>query len=464
MSKPSRRQVAYPARLGALLCVITLALGGCATYSPAPLGNGQGSRDLAALSVPASAMPTRDLAAHRFDPTDGLDATEVAMLAVVNNPDLKVKRDELGVARAQAFAAGLLPDPQLSLSSDFPSSSGVGLGSAFNLGLSYDLGALLTHSARKSAANNAREQVRLDLLWAEWQTVAQARLLFGQVLLARRQEALLTVEVTALAPLDREVQAALAAGNLTFDGASAGLNAMADVRRRLSESTRQRQLAEHDLRLLLGLAPPIALNLVGSAYQVASSPAQVQAALATLPERRPDLLALKAGYASQEEHLRAAILAQFPAINLGITRARDTSGVYTSGFTIGMTLPLFDRNRGNIAIEKASRQRLRDDYDARLLTARSDMQQLQLDLVSLQAQIEALSAHAQSLDAARAAANQAWQAGQLDWPIYLAIRGNALSADLDLSTLRAEQARQSIALETLLGGDWADQSTNRPAP
>ena len=36
------------------------------------------------------------------------------MIAVVNNPDLKAMRGQLGVAEAQAFAAGLLPNPQFS--------------------------------------------------------------------------------------------------------------------------------------------------------------------------------------------------------------------------------------------------------------------------------------------------------------------------------------------------------------
>jgi outer membrane protein TolC len=39
---------------------------------------------------------------------------EVAMIAVANNPDLKATRGQVGVAEAQAFAAGLLPNPQFS--------------------------------------------------------------------------------------------------------------------------------------------------------------------------------------------------------------------------------------------------------------------------------------------------------------------------------------------------------------
>lgn len=438
-------------------------LAGCATYSPSPLGDGRGSSDVARLSVAAASMPTRDLAAHTFDPSNGLDVTETAMLAVANNPDLRVQRDALGVARAQAFAAGLLPDPQLGLARDLPTSGQPGLTSAFNIGLNFDVGALLLRSSKLRAAHRVNDQVRLDLLWAEWQTVAQARLLFGEVLSTRAQQQVLSREEAALEPIDRQVRRALAAGNLTFDAASAGLNALADVRRQLAQTTRQRIQAEHDLRLLLGLAPQVPLDLVGPVYQVSPTSAQVQQALTLLPRRRPDLLALQAGYAAQEARLRGAIIAQFPAISLGFTRARDTSGIYTSGLNLGITLPLFDRNRGNIAIEKASRQQLHDDYDARLLAARGDLLQLQQDLASLHAEIGALQAHVQQLDAARQAGEHAWQANLLDWPTYLTLRGSALAADLELVALRQEQARQAIALDTLLGGDWTDQALPRTA-
>ncbi|HEV2679962.1 MAG TPA: TolC family protein, partial [Rhodanobacter sp.] len=134
----------------------------------------------------------------------------------------------------------------------------------------------------------------------------------------------------------------------------------------------------------------------------------------------------------------------------------------THGFSIGITLPLFDRNRGNIAIEKATRQQLKDDYAARMLDTRSDMQRLVADLATLTQQRAALAAHAQQLDAARRAAEAAWQQRLLDWPTYLAIRSNALSADLDLLDLQQQQATQAIALEALLGN--TDLATTHPVP
>ncbi|MBQ4856081.1 TolC family protein [Rhodanobacter sp. B2A1Ga4] len=444
--------------------VVALIVSGCASYAPLPLGRGEGAASVTQLTAPTAGMPLPALATHRFDPADGLDVTETAMLAVANSPALKLKRDELGIARAQAFAAGLLPDPQLSLGADFPQHSGSGLTTAYNLGLSEDISALLTRSSRRAAARSQAQQVNLDLLWAEWQTVAQARLLFGQVLNLRAQQARLASEQAALEQVTPYVQAALAAGNLTYDSASAGLNAAADVRRQQADNAVALHQADSDLHVLLGLAPDAALDLTGAPYQVEPTPAQLQQALADLPRRRPDLLALQAGYQSQQEKLRAAVLAQFPALNIGFNTARDTSAVYTHGFTVGITLPLFDRNRGNIAIERATRQQLKDDYEARVLTTRSDMQRLAADLTTLDRQRHALIAHAQQLADARRAAEQSWRQGLLDWPTWLAIRSQSLAADLELLAVQQQQATQSIALEALLGNtELGDTAHSVPA-
>jgi outer membrane protein TolC len=425
-----------------------LLLAGCAGYHARPLPDRAGARRVADLAAP---MPPHWLPAHRLDPADGLDVTEVATLAVANDPDLRTQRDALGVARAQAFAAGLLPDPQLDAGMDFLRHGGPGLTNAFNLGLSADVTALLLRSSHVAAARQQARQVHLDLLWAEWQTVAQARLLFDQVQALRAKQSRLATEQAALAPLDQRVQAALRAGNLTHDQAAAGLSALADVRQQLADNALALHQAEADLHHLLGLSPDVPLSLVGPAYDAAPTAAQVDAALAALPQRRPDLLALQAGYAAQEASLRAAIRAQFPAITLGANTARDTSAVYTNGLSLGITLPLFDRNRGNIVIATATREQLRDDYRSRLLATHGDIRRLQADLTTLDARLATLTRHAQTLDAGRDHATAAWTRGDLDWPTYLSLRGNALAADLALIDLRQQRSTDAIALEALLG-------------
>ena len=120
-----------------------------------------------------------------------------------------------------------------------------------------------------------------------------------------------------------------------------------------------------------------------------STTATVSDALAALARRRPDLLALQAGYEAQEQKYRAAIMSQFPALTVGFNRARDTSNVYTTGFQINLSLPIFNRNRGNVAIEQSTRQRLRDEYQNRLNQAFADVAHLRADDAILSRQLAA---------------------------------------------------------------------------
>ncbi|HEX7381358.1 MAG TPA: TolC family protein, partial [Nevskiaceae bacterium] len=136
----------------ALIVCAALALAGCATFHPLPLPRTAGAASLSDVSLSGRSMPVNGLDAAR--PRDGgaLDAQTVAALAVANNPHLKVLRDAVDVADAQAFAAGLLPDPQLAWSRDFVT-SGPGVSNPFGLGLSWDIGSLLTRGTRTGAAD-----------------------------------------------------------------------------------------------------------------------------------------------------------------------------------------------------------------------------------------------------------------------------------------------------------------------
>lgn len=379
------------------------------------------------------------------------------MLAIANNPRLKVQRDAAGVARAQAYAAGLLPDPQLSYEHDRPTSRQPGTTDSYTAGLSLDLGSLVTRSARMKSARAGVRKVDLDLLWGEWQAIAQARTLFDRIYYLHKRIARLQREHAALASVQTAITRALQAGDLTYPVAGAGLNATANVTGQLGDAQRQLNLAEHDLHDLLGLDVSVPLHLAGHPFAVHPDAGEIRRALADMPERRPDLLALQAGYRAQNRKLRAAILAQFPSITVGFVRARDNSNISSAGFTIGLSLPLFDGNRGNIAVARATRQQLHDEYSARLLTDRNDVQRLAADLQSDHAQRTVLAAHAARLAQVREAARTSYVAGRLDWPTYLAIRANSLAADTALLTLERNTHEAAIALDALVG-NWPKAS------
>lgn len=441
------------ARLAASLAIAGLALAGCATYRPLPLAHESTAvRHVTAIQIAPQSMPLPTLRGHRFDPSDGLDMTEVAMIAVANNPDLKLARDDLGIARAQAFSAGLLPDPQLSLSSDYPGE--VGAVRAFTYGLSWDVMSLLTRSANVKSAEAGTRKTDLTLLWQEWQTVAQARQLFVRVVTQDRVAGALQ-RLVELNQLRYERTAnAVQQGNLTADVESTVLASYRDVQRQAAEAERARNLARHDLNALLGMAPDVHLDLVERTDEFSPmSEAAIDVALRELPRRRPDLLALEASYHEQDEKYRAAILGQFPNLTVGFQRSRDTSNVYTSGFQVSLSLPIFNRNRGNIAIEQATRQRLADEFQNRVNQAYSDIDRMRVDQRSFAAQWEQNRLAVTRLTQMAQQAQTAFDRHELPLAVYVDAQTALISKQIDAANVHQTLLEERIAMDALLGGE-----------
>ena len=433
--------------------IFCLALAGCATYRPLPLGpvpELPGNPGL--IQVDTRSLPFAALAAHPFDPSDGLDEIEVATLAVVNNPDLKLARADRAVSRAQAFAAGLLPDPQLALAGDLSSSAGgPGATRAFSFGLSYDVGALVSHAAGQRAAQAEVRKTDLALLWQEWQVVSQARLAFVRLTYGRRLLAVLDENRKLFA--DRAVRTELAQqrGLLTSDAVLPNLTALLDIDKQIHDLQHVQSQTAHDLNTLLGLDARFELRLQDGTPDTFADEGAADAALADLPRRRPDLRALVAGYAAQDQRYRAALLAQFPALNVGLTRSRDNSNVYSNSLGISLSLPLLNRNRGNIAIEQATRQKLHDEYRVRVQGARNEIRAI-LDQQRLdRRQLESVDTALARLEPVIRNSELAGRAGLVDALAYANARAALLAKEAERIALRQQIAEQRVALQTLLG-------------
>jgi outer membrane protein TolC len=441
------------------MAVCLSMLASCTWYRREPLSPRDTSTSLESLErirIDPATMPLPELAAHRFDPSDGLDIEEVAMLAVANNPDLRLARGDLGIARAQAFSAGLLPDPQIAVSSDYPGAEGTTR--AFNYGLSMDVMAIVTRGANQASAEASVVKTDLGLLWQEWQVIAQAKQLF---LKARLQESTLPLllQQRDLSRTRYERMAdARREGNLTEDMLTAALTAYNDARKQYTDALRAAEQTHHDLNALLGVAPDVTLKLadVTDGETEAPADAQIDAALASLPKRRPDLLALQAGYEAQEQKYRAAIMSQFPSLTVGFNRARDTSNIYTTGFQISLSLPVFNRNRGNVAIESATRARMRDEYQTRLNQAYADVAHLRADAAILARQLAQTEAALPEADEAALHAREAYLQHDLALGAYTDAQAAALTRRVDIATLAESLAEQRVGLQAILGSAIPD--------
>jgi outer membrane protein TolC len=436
--------------VSAVAASLVTLLGGCATYQPHPLD------DRSPLLVDPGVIHVEmakghgGIDHHEFNPADGLDPIEAGSIAVVNNPDLKAQRVQLNVAGAQAFAAGLLPDPQFSAGIDKPTGHTAGQVNAWSLGPGYDIIPLMTRQARIDAEHQNQEKVRLDLLWQEWQVIQQARSLAVRLNLEEQRLALLQTVLVLYQERYRRSAAALEQGDITLDVNGTDLTALVDTLSQINQLEQTHNQTWHDFDLLLGL-DPAARPLIATLPRPAALDARaLNARLQQLPGLRPDLLALKAGYRSQEARVRGAILAQFPSLSIGINRASDTSAVKTIGFSVSLALPLFSGNRGAIAIERATREQLRQEYYARLAQAATDVDRLLQLQEILQRQQDNLQIYLPRLRTLVDRASTAYSRGDIEALTFLNMESTWVNKRLEQISLEQSSWENHIALEALL--------------
>ncbi|NNM52702.1 MAG: TolC family protein [Pseudomonadales bacterium] len=419
-----------------------LLLSGCQHYQAQPLVT---NPVYAALVVPVASISGQVLPSHSVVPGTPLTLTELELLAVSHNPQLLVLRANAGVQEAQLVDAGLLPDPVLSGNRDHPYSGPDQL-NAWSSNLSMDLGALLQHAHKHRAMLALNHQIHLDLLWQEWLILAQVRSLAYRIQGDSDKLKLARERLVLLKPLADNLNRALQHGNIDKIVQQPSQLAVEDTEQQIHNLTLSRLQDEQALHALLDLPPQLSLSL-------AALPTLVDLSVPTTPDfrHRPDMLALQAGYASADEHLRIAILGQFPDINLGINNGSDTTGTHTVGLSFQLPLPVFNGNRGHIAIAHATRDSLQQEYQERLTQAQREVDNLRSRVALLRIQITHVQHDLEIEMQGQKSWAQALASHQIDLMTYTMLMNACLQKRMDLQQVQQSLDDQQLALMSLLG-------------
>ena len=441
----------------ALAIMAHFLIGGCAHYKSDPLAADPAilaASDISILSRDAQSIERPFLRAQAIDFGQPLDANAVAVLAVIANPDLKAMRARLGVADAQAFSARLLPDPSFSFNFDHIFSGPDTLGN-FVGQLGFDIAALRARKSQIAGANAGREQVRLDVAWAEWQTAGQARLQAVRMMALTGNIGLIRANaVSAQNLLDRTLKAA-GRGDLAADQVQSARIAALDAADRLRTAEKDVEAARGSLIALLGLPPVTELRF--APIQTTEPTLEPVGLFTTAQTQRLDLRALAQGYAVQEAAVHKAVLDQFPTLNLNLTATRDPTYNKLFGPGIGFTLPLWNRNRGGIAVALATRAQLKAEYEARLFQTRADIAAAVSGIVIARRQRDELTAQIGALERFASATTRAAKRGDLSLATAETAAQSLRDKQIALASARQAIAEQMIALELLTGvpqEDW----------
>jgi len=433
-----------------ILLSLTLAAG-CESYRPLDLMQFSPSTLVAnptSLRERAEALQNPMLHVGDLSATNGYTPEQLAVVAVVLNPTLRGLRDKNTVASATANGVTILPNPTLSYTLDIPfGKNSTGL-TGYGLGIDWEITSLLSHGAKKAAATQVAEQGRLDTAWQEWQIAQAARQAAYDVLALRQQLKAAEALANQLDRIATNAKAALDRHDLTVTDASAATTAAGEAHITVASTRRDLADAELALKRAVGIEPGEAILLNESV----KLPSQLNVPEATtliehLEDRRIDLVALRRGYNAQEETVRGAILAQFPKIGLGISHTRDTGDFYTIGPSFTIDLPVFNRNQGVIAVERATRQQLFDEYHSRAFEARSDIARAVAAIHAIIGQINVTAGHVAGLQKLVSADEQALKEGNLDVATFYAASVSLAQRQVDLAKLQQDLMHGLITLE-----------------
>jgi outer membrane protein TolC len=440
------------------LTVLPIVFGGCATYHKLPLTQNIVSENLKppsleAVRIEAKSIKHPILKPVAFNIHDGLSPDEAAILAVIANPTLRAIRDQRGIEAAQLLQAGILPNPQFSYSLDVPTGGNTqDTINAFGLGLGWDITSLITRGAKQEMARHHAQSVDLDIAWKEWQVAQSARLNVYRLIYTEKELILAKSIVKQRKEYLAAIQQGFSIGAVTGLELDAAKKAYQQALNRVLVLESEHEHERHALNQVLGIPPEskvvLQRDIELSTWKHLPT---TQKIMAGLEDRRLDLLALKKGYESKEAQVRAAILSQFPKINIGLNYARDVSNVITTGFAAAIDLPFFDRNQGRIAAERAGRKQLFDEYIARVFEAHSKIATILGDMRFLKKQIEATEQSFRISRQLLETYKKALEEGNADILVYNTASEETDNLRLKILQLKRDLSDMGIALEIAAG-------------
>jgi len=424
--------------------------------------------DAKSLRTAASELKHPILHPVEVDLSRGLSPDEAAVVAVIVNPQLRAERAQRGVAAAQLLQAGLLPNPQLVGGLDFPyDSSPPDDFTQYSIGPEWEITSLITRDAKRRAAAATKQAVEMEIAWKEWQVAQEARAAAYDVLAIDAQLAAAREADRQFAENLQIIRRAVDRHDTTLLELSASQTSAQEAH--LATVEQESALAKQRLvwRRAIGFRPEdrgVEVRGGETALPSRLDPPAVSELLRDLESRRLDLIALKRGYESQDQALRAAILAQFPKISLGLNAARDTSNVKTIGVGLTMDLPIFDRNQGNISIESATRQKLFDEYAARAFAARWEIATNVADIEAVNRQIATAEAALPAMEELVKTYDAELRQGNADVLSVYEARGALAQKRIDIAKLKQQLIAGWLALELASGQYLPMHATAASAP
>jgi len=343
----------------AAVLMLACAVTACVHYEPSPLPPRQSAEQFAMRRLDApelrervAAMLPQDVAAW---PPAQWNRAQLLAVAMAWNPQIAVARTQVDAALAHEAASRQLPNPQLTLQSEYARSEP----HPWLYGLGLDL--LLPASRRRKLETEA---ARIETSAARWQLMEQIWVVRNSLLKALTDRESAARRLGLLGQLadaqDRFIaleRQRIAAGEDAADELLAPGQARIDIEQQQAQARAEQASADAALAAALGVVPA-AVDGIRTDWPEWGRPPPIDAgALGNAREQalrsRADLSAALDAYAAAENRLHQAILRQYPQFHLSPGYYWD-HGIAKFPFDVSFDLPL-NGNAGEIAEARAAR-------------------------------------------------------------------------------------------------------------
>lgn len=295
---------------------------------------------------------------------DEITIDEAIRVALLYNPDLQSRFEDLGIARARLIQATLLPNPVVDIELLFIEG---GAGEILELTLTQSVIEALLMPLRRQVAEARLEEAQARLVGDVLDLVTETRTTYRR-LQAQEQLVELYMHATDSTYLSAEMASRLReAGNVPQLEVSRERAMHEEMKQRLAESKMRRDELRSELALLMGLVGPAALDWavthrLPAPVQLGVSPEDIERtsieASVDLRARRAEVIAL--GRRSGVERIEAV----FPELAAGVTADREADGTWAVGPVASVPIPIFNWGQGASAEYRSRLRRAYRDYTA----------------------------------------------------------------------------------------------------
>jgi len=336
-------------------------LAGCAHYQSRPLAPEKSAAELESRRLDDAGLKkflaTNSVPAPESWPLAKWNLNSLTLAAFYFHPDLAVARAQWQLAEAGVKTAGGRPNPTLSVSPQYNSTTFVPSPWGPSINLDIPIETMGKRSKRIAEAEKLSEAARWNFISAAWQIRSGVRTALGEFSIAQQRLPLLQKQIAAQRKIVSLMQASFDAGAAARTELTAAQMALAKMQ--IEVSGVEAKVAETRSRLAEAIGVSVTalagIEIENNFSANTQEPLPTDAARRAALVGRADIRAALADYAAAENNLRLEIAKQFPDVHLNPGYQFDQGD---NKWALGLTveLPILNQNQGAIAESRARRE------------------------------------------------------------------------------------------------------------